>query len=67
MKETKVDAIDAAPIQIHHEVVPGMRSEASEQLIGAREAYGPGGKHSYPLICRVRWKTDCNRFQGLVL
>jgi hypothetical protein len=44
-----------------------MRSEASEQLIGAREAYGPGGKHSYPLICRVRWKTDCNRFQGLVL
>lgn len=46
MKESKVDAIDAAPTQIHHEVVPGMRSEASEELIGAREAYGPGGELS---------------------
>ncbi|KAF3047679.1 hypothetical protein E8E12_011341 [Didymella heteroderae] len=43
MKELKVDAINAAPTQIHHEVVPGMRSEAGEELIGAREAYGPGG------------------------
>lgn len=46
MKETKADAIDAAPTQIHHEVAPQgkMRSEASEELIGAaREPYGPGG------------------------
>lgn len=46
MKESKVDAINAAPTQIYHEVAPGMRSEASERLIGAREAYGPGGEHS---------------------
>lgn len=46
MKETKADAIDAAPIQIHHEVAPYSvtRSEASEELVGMRrEPYGPGG------------------------
>lgn len=53
MKESKVDAIDAAPTQIHHEVVPGMRSEASEELNGAREAYGPAGMSSLPHLCRL--------------
>lgn len=46
MKEDKADAIDAAPTQIHHEVVPQgvMRSEAGEELVGAgREPYGPSG------------------------
>lgn len=46
MKETKVDAIDAAPSQIHHEVVPQvtMPSDAGAELFGtAREPYGPGG------------------------
>ena len=52
MKESKADAIDAASTQIHHEVVPGMRSEVSERLIGVREAYGPGGKQSCPLDWR---------------
>lgn len=47
MKEIKADAIDAAPSQIHHEVVPqgAKMSEASMELVGAaREPYGPGGK-----------------------
>lgn len=46
MKEFKVDAIDAAPSQIHHEVVPSgtMRSETGLDFVGAvREPYGPGG------------------------
>lgn len=42
MTDSKVDEIDAAPTQTHHEVAP-MRSEASEGLLGVREAYGPGG------------------------
>jgi len=38
MKEDKADAIDAAPIQIHREMMQ------NEELIGAaREPYGPGG------------------------
>lgn len=46
MKESKTDGIDAAPSQIHHEVVPQgtMRSETGSDLVGAvREPYGPGG------------------------
>lgn len=42
-KEPKTDTIDPAPTRVHHEVVPGLRSEASEMMMGAREAYGPGG------------------------
>lgn len=50
MKEIKLDAINAAPTQIHHEVAPGgkMPNEASlqESLIGTeRAAYGPGGTY----------------------
>jgi hypothetical protein len=50
MEDTKMDAINAAPTQIHHEVAPGekMPNEASlqESLIGTeREPYGPGGMY----------------------
>ena len=50
MEETKLDAINAVPTQIHHEVVPRekMPNEASlqESLIGAERApYGPGGTY----------------------
>lgn len=50
MEETKQDAINAVPTQIHHEVAPRkkMPNEASlqESLIGAERApYGPGGMY----------------------
>lgn len=46
MKETKADAIDVAPTQLHHEVVPQgtMRNDMGGELLGSvREPYGPGG------------------------
>jgi hypothetical protein len=48
MEETKLDAINAIPTQIHHEVVPRVKmpNEASlqESLIATeRVPYGPGG------------------------
>ncbi|KZM25092.1 substrate-specific transmembrane transporter [Ascochyta rabiei] len=52
-KNDKADAIDAAPTQIHREVMQG------EQLIGAaRESYGPGGfkglfANHYVAMCAI--------------
>lgn len=51
----KADAIDAAPTQVHREV---MRSEVNVELVGAmREPYGPGGMSTTFLsggsLCRV--------------
>ena len=50
MEATKLDAINAVPTQIRHEVAPEgkMPNEASlqESLIGTeRESYGPGGTY----------------------